>query len=337
MVSSYPKVKVIGRSSAIALMLVFLDWSSAVCQQLSVTARNTIPTRCEPIGRVLSEGDRHFAAGSLICKGDRLQSSTTVDVLCYLNRRILTLASGTVLSEDDRCVPQARKVQPCSTSNRNNCPKPKGPGEGDNNPAIVSPYDNALLNGRPLLSWYAVAGANSYTVQVSGKGVNWQKIVTGNTLVYPDSQPTMQFGNAYRITIVANGGDSPISASSSVFNLLPESEARQVMDYVKRINSLNLPKDEAAYLDLDSIYMAKNLLTETIATLEARVEAGSQNPAIYRVLGDRYLEAGLPDCAKPEYEMATKLAQTSDNLIELAKAQAGLKLVARVSGTITLP
>lgn len=323
------------RSSLFVLIILFIDWSSAVGQNLAVT--RSANRQCEPIGRVLSNGDRRYQAGSLLCSGDRLQppNGTTVEILCYLNRKVLWLSSGVV---SDKCTPQAKQqAQQCTRIHRVNCPSPKGPGSNSNTPEIVSPYSSALLNGRPLLSWYPVPGATSYTVEVSGEGVEWGKTVESTTLEYPNEQPTMQFGNAYRVTVTANQGEETISASVSVFNMLPESEARQVMELVERINSLKLPKDEVAFLDLDSIYRSFNLLTQTISTLQAQVKDGSQKPGLYRVLGDRYLEAGLPDYALSKYETATRLAQTADNPIELAKARAGLKLIARASTTISWP
>lgn len=140
----------------------------------------------------------------------------------------------------------------------------------------------------------------------------------------------MQYGNVYKFSIIANQGDSPVTYSSSVLLVSPESKAQQVMATVRQIKSLNLPPDEAAF-DLDIVYMSQGLLTETINTLKARIAAGSQSPTLYRVLGDRYLEAGLPDSAKQEYTMAAALAQQSDNLVELTKAQAGLKRTALYS------
>ncbi len=89
---------------------------------------------------------------------------------------------------------------------------------------------------------------------------------------------------------------------------------------------LNLLPDEAAFLDLDTVYMSKRLLNETINTLKKRVVAGSSNPTLYRILGDRYLEAWLPDEAHREYTMAAQLAQSSGSLEDVLKVEAGQKL-----------
>ncbi|MCC5612325.1 hypothetical protein LC612_37795, partial [Nostoc sp. CHAB 5834] len=71
----------------------------------------------------------------------------------------------------------------------------------------------------------------------------------------------------------------------------------------------------------------KLLLDESIKTLIARVMAGSQNPTLYRLLGDRYLGALLPEEAEQTYTIAAQLALSSANTDELNKVQSGLKLV----------
>jgi len=55
------------------------------------------------------------------------------------------------------------------------------------------------------------------------------------------------------------------------------------------------------------------------------VEAGSNNPSIYRALGDRYLEADLH--AKRKYEIGSQVSKKAANPSELNKAQVGLKAV----------
>ncbi len=318
------------RSAKLALILIFWDWSNVLAQPLSSTAHKR---QCKPIARVLDNNARHWTGGSLLCLEDRLdpKPGKKVGVFCYANGTVLRLGNG---ADWEQCVSirkqQVRQAQ-CTYGNRLNCPKIKGPGEQRNTPALIAPYSSTLLNQKPNFSWYSVAGATSYVVQVTGIGVNWEKEVKNTHLSYPQGQPAMQFGNAYKITILAKQNSSAIKASVAAVNLLPQQDAKQVMGIVKQINNLGIPKDEAAFLDLDRVYMAKNLLNETIETLKSQVKAGSQNPALYRVLGDRYLEAGLPEEAKREYIRATTLAKRVDNSAELAKAQAGLQQVALYS------
>lgn len=314
------------RSVTITLILLFLDFSSVFSQPNSGTGRSVRQLRCsEPVGKIINDADRLLPAGSFLCKGDQLQprNGLKVKVLCLLNAGVVDLESGIVSAQ---CVPPPTQVQvqQCTPQSRANCRKRKGPGEDRNAPTLLNPYSSAVLNTRPFLSWYAVSGATSYSVQVRGKGVDWEKQVSTTKLPYPKEQPAMQYGNVYKVSIIANKADSPITYSSSVLIVSPESEAQQIITTIKEIKSLNLPPDELAF-DLDIVYKSQNLLTETINTLKARIEAGSQSPTLYRVLGDRYLEAGLPDSARQQYTIAAALAKQSDDSTEIAKAQAGLK------------
>ena len=293
------EVFMVSRIASIASMLLFLDCASAWSQPQPVVKRT-----CEPIARVLSAGDRTLKPGSLLCQGDRLQpvNNGTVAVLCYINRTVLQLLQGSISDAASKCVPQAIQAK------RSDYLNPKGPGENAHAPALRRPYSSAILDPRPLLSWDAVRGATSYTVQVKGKGVNWSDEVRSNLLPYPHQQPDLQFGNAYKVTVIANQGNSPVLASSSVLILSSVKEAQQLMSIIKQIKILNLSPDDLA-IDLGIAYMSQDLLTEAINVLEARIKAGTQNPTLYRLLGDRYLEAGLPDEAKREYTAATTLAQ----------------------------
>lgn len=317
------------RSAVIVSILFFLNWSSAFSQTPSPSIAKS-KARCEqPVGRVINNKDSHFAAGSLLCKTDLLRPvyGAKVEVLCYLNRKVLRLGSGSISGQCFPLVEQQQFLQ-CNRYNRSKCPKRKGPTENNNAPVLIAPYSNVILDTRPELLWTKVAGISSYKVQVSGIDVNWSETVVGdNYLVYPQEQPPLRFGNAYKITIIVSKGDTPATASVTIINLINENQVQQVKKIVQRLDDLNLSQDEAAYLDLDSIYMSYGLLSQSIGSLTARVKAGSATPEIYITLGDRYLEAGLPNQAKPLYQKAIKLAQQNNDVSQVEQAKAGLKRI----------
>lgn len=306
-------------------MLLLLKTISAEGQPQTIARRGCI----ESNGRVIGAGDRYLRPGSRLCPGDRINptNGSTVKILCYLNRNFLYIKQTTIF-DAQICATSSNEVKRCSVENIDKCRrKLKGPSDNNNEPEVISPYGSSVLNPRPEISWYAVAGADSYTVQVEGNGVKWEKEVKNTTLTYPKSREQLLYGNAYKITVIANIGISPISADTSVINLLSETDVNQILEKVEQVNSLNLPPDEAAFLDLDAVYMGRRLLNETINTLKKRVAAGSSNPTLYRTLGDRYLEARLPEEARRKYTIAAQLAQNSGNSNELEKAQQRLKLV----------
>ncbi|WP_226889733.1 hypothetical protein [Nostoc sp. MG11] len=275
------------------------------------------------IGRVSSAGDLYLPSGSRVCPGDRINPAkgATVKVLCYLNGNFVYLKQSTVLKEPDTCTPPQEITELCTGLNPSRCYNPKGAGEEKEAPILISPYGSSMLSTRPQISWSAVSNATNYTVIVSGYEFYWEATVDNKvtTLPYPKEQKELQLGNAYKITVIANLGGSLIAFDPLIINVLPEKDQQEIVQKVKQIKELNLPPDEVAILDLHAIYMSKSLLNETIETLKARVAAGSQNPTLYRVLADRYLEAWLPNEALREYKVADELAKRTGNSDELAK------------------
>lgn len=312
----------------ITLLLVFTNgvaWATSP----SVQVRNSLAQiNCSPIGRIVNDGDRYWKAGSLLCKGDRLEpvKGKSVQVLCYLTRQVLYLKADVASELEKKCVPPPTTPMPCSIENRSNCLQPKGPIAASGVPSVISPYGSEIATIRPLLAWHPVAGASSYTVRVEGRGVAWEKSVDAATLrlAYPTDKPKLIFGNAYKITAIANKGNVPFKADSTVVNVLPENTIKRVFDVVKKIENLNLTPDEATLLDLDAIYMSENLLDESIKALE-KVSKTNSNPSVKRTLGDRYLEAGLTQEAIYSYEAALELANKNKDREELSKAKIGIE------------
>ncbi len=282
------------------------------------------------IGRVYM-GDRYLKPGSQLCLGDRINpvNGKTVKALCYLNGEFLYFKQKTIFDNSICAIPQ-NIVELCTGINPSRCYISKGPGDDKDVPTLISPYGSSMLSTRPIISWYGVSRATSYTVIVSGYEFYWEITVdkTITTLPYPKEQNQLQFGNTYKFTVLANVGDTPISSSEPlVVSVLPQEEQDVILQKMKQVNELALPPDEAAIWDKDAVYMSRSLLNETIETLKATEAEGSRNPTLYRVLADRYLEAWLPKEALREYTLAAQLAKSANNLDELARIEEGLKII----------
>jgi hypothetical protein len=325
------KVQVIAIAS-ISTLVVISSISSSWGQSQQKALRQCIKAD----GKVMSEGDRYLRPGSSLCPGDKIHpnNGATVTVICFLNRKILYIRQDNVSDTTKQCArPQAIESEQylCTNLKPQNCPA-EFKGANDENtlpkPTLISPYISRgrILTTQPSISWRKVPEATSYTVEIEGNNVNWQVQVDNTILPYPKDQPQLEFSDTYRITVVAYQRDSIISYAPLVFSILPQEEQQEIASLVQQVNKMKLPLDEAAVWYLDPIFMSKNLVNESIETLKARVAKGSKNPAIYRVLADRYLEAGLPDKAFGEYTTAKKLAKSSGNSKELSKVQEGLKL-----------
>lgn len=275
---------------------------------------------------VISFGLHHSEVTASPRTDQLVLSNRLIKFLCIVDRRIVKLPKG--WDAPKKCAPPTAKVQPCYDGSRVICTKLKG--SQTSGPILIRPYGRTLMDHSPLLVWSAVNGATSYSVEVKGKGVQWQSTAQETTLTYPSDQPVLQAGQAYQITIIAIQGETPVKAEQFAVNLLPQDDVREIEALVKQVRNLPISQDQATYL-IDILFTNDGLLTESIATLEAQVKAGSQNPLIYRTLGDRYLQAGISGLAKKMYETADRLAKASGNKAEQARAQAGLELIATYS------
>jgi predicted Zn-dependent protease len=145
-------------------------------------------------------------------------------------------------------------------------------------------------------------------------------------LLYPSDKEGLHYGSASKIIIIANKDASAISEYTLVAHLLPERKVTRINQALQVVNSLNLPPDEV-FIDLDAIYMSEELLNETIEILKAQVAAENQNPTLYIILGDRYVQAWLPEQALKAYTKAIGLAAVQGKSDEEAIAKERLKLL----------
>lgn len=318
-------IKVITNTLISSLLLV--SSSSIVSGQRPRLAKGMCSA---PVGRVINGSDFRFVAGSQICPQDMIQpvKGSMVKVICYNRRTVEVTQDNRASQVCSESAAQPRKI--CILNSQGNCNDTRAP-EEKRNPTLITPYVGRIINPRPTLNWLDVPGATSYIVQVQGFGINWSRVVQSTSLEYPSSESAMEWGRIYKVNVIANEGDEPVSASSSVTIVLSQQEAQEIKSVVEQIQNLNLSSDEQV-IDLDAVYMSKNLITEAIGVLKARVDSGTTNPTIHRMLGDRYLDTGLLEpnsraAARKAYAQATKLAQQKNDADELAKVQAGMKLL----------
>ncbi len=291
-------------------------------------------SRCNPVGRIYGNDDPRHPYGSLLCSGEYLNAANgrKIDVFCYPIGSHLNF-SGLHIDVASKCGSghELRVQRACNFKDRSKCHYNKGPGNDGATVVLMSPFGTTLLNRRPFLSWQPVPSATNYVVEVEGVGVSWGKKTTNTSLTYPSDESALQYGNSYRIAVIAERDSTVLGKGTEAVNVLPEEKAKQIQATIEQISHLNLPPDEAAYLDLNVVYTAQGLLNDSISVLEARVKAGSHNPSVYRTLGDRYLQSGFPNLAEPKYEEAVEFAKQMSNIAELEKAEAKLKLLARKS------
>jgi hypothetical protein len=168
-----------------------------------------------------------------------------------------------------------------------------------------------------MLRWNAVPGASRYAVSLIGdEDVLWKTQVEGTEVVYSGESP-LESGVDYLLMIEADTGASSLEDDSPDlgFSLLDENEATVVRKAIEQLVKLDLA-DETKSFALANLYRVHNLKAEAIATLEALVNKGSQIAAIYRTLGDLYLEVGLNPLASSRYLRASQLAAETGDVEE---------------------
>lgn len=244
--------------------------------------------------------------GAELYPGDLLQPAPRARVLvqCANGKTIWHVPDGMVSGVANGCPPQ---TIPVSRARGDIIP----PRDRINPliPYIISPRHTLLLNPLPTLNWNAVPGASRYNVSLlADEDVIWQTDLSETFVVY-SGKPPLESGVDYLLMIEADTGASSQEEDlpDLGFGLLGENEAQRVSEGVEQLVNLDLAQ-EAKSLALVHLYKGYDLKAEAIATLEALVNKGSQTAAVFRTLGDFYLEIGLNLLAESRYLRAIELA-----------------------------
>jgi hypothetical protein len=208
-------------------------------------------------------------------------------------------------------------------------------------PYIISPRKTKLLNANPLLSWHPAPGAISYKVDLTvAGGTIWTTDTSETNMVYPGI-PALQPGVNYLLVVTAEVSaniptDTPTDVPTNKkitsndeginglgFTLLNPADRQRINEAHSRISGLQLAPD-AESLALANLYQGNGLVAEAAQILETLAENQSQASAVYRKLGDLYLQISLNLLAEKNYRIALGLSQTDGDVEGQAMAQNGL-------------
>jgi hypothetical protein len=297
------------------------------------------------VGRVLSvENDDRIEAGQLLCAEDTLQpaSNANVVLLCYDTADPQRLPPGIPSTVKQLCSQEIRLAAFCPDVKEPCLLNDGRSGNGKRNtPTIIRPpQGTALSTQTPTLSWYAVAGATHYNVSISdaaeSETIRETKIEGSDeeirTIDFNDLAATpLTWGTGYQleVTAIAANGENASKTEISSFSILEEAEAQQVNQIIAQLDRLNIPEEDKVLLDLWHIYNSKNLKADAIERLDRLAQAGSQNPKVYRLLGEIYLRLTLLDLAGPHLDRAKQLAMEAGDSEELEEAQYRLDEISR--------
>jgi hypothetical protein len=191
-------------------------------------------------------------------------------------------------------------------------------------PYIVTPRKTLILTATPTFRWNAVSGAKNYVVRLNTDKIIWEQTTNQNSIVYP-GDPALKPGVNYLLTIEADNGkrSQDEGVAGLGFSLMTADQAAPVLKSKAALNALNLSA-EAEALALAQLYQGNNLTSEAIEVLNGLASQQTQVAAVYRMLGDLYLQSSLNLLAADHYQRAIDLAQTAKDIEGQAVAQAGL-------------
>ncbi len=179
-------------------------------------------------------------------------------------------------------------------------------------PMVISPRKTKLLNPRPTLRWSPVEGVTRYRVIVRGIDVVWSGDVGSTKLVYPDTAPSLDPRNSYKLIVIANGRQSDEESAPGLgFRVVEPREAKEIREEEKKIRELGL-SDMATQFLVVHLYATHGLNAEAIEQLEG-LSKGLDEPAAVRMLGDLYVAVGLCRQAEGRYLLALELSKKAND------------------------
>ncbi len=177
-------------------------------------------------------------------------------------------------------------------------------------PYVITPRETDIISDRPQIRWNAVPGVVNYTVKIDG--INWKKKTDKTEIIYDGDRP-LQPETRYWVTVTTDQGLSSQQDTEVGFNVSDEQTKKIVLDAVEKIQKQPLSLTERG-LVLAYLYRSYELYGDAINVLEDLVNQGNKEITVYQLLGDTYLEVGLPQLAKNTYQKGLELVIKTQNI-----------------------
>jgi hypothetical protein len=190
-------------------------------------------------------------------------------------------------------------------------------------PYVITPRETDIISDRPQISWNAVPGASYYTVKIDTDGFSWTKQTNENKIIYSGDRP-LKPETRYWVTVTTDQGLSSQQETEVGFNVSDQQTKKIVLNAVEKIQKQPLSPTEKGLI-LAYLYRGYKLYDNAINVLEELVNQGSSEVTVYQLLGDTYLEIGLPQLAKNIYQKGLVLAIKTQNIPAKTIMNKGLK------------
>ena len=195
-------------------------------------------------------------------------------------------------------------------------------------PYIITPRETDIISDRPQMRWNSVPGAAYYTVKIDG--INWEKKTDKTEIIYDGDRP-LQAETRYWVTVTTDQGLSSQQETEVGFNVSDEQTKKTVLEAVEKIQKQPLSPTEKELI-LAYLYRGYGLYSDAINILEKPVNQGSGEITFYQLLGDTYLDIGLPQLARNIYQKGLELAIKTQNIPTQTTIRTGLKQADKLLG-----
>jgi hypothetical protein len=197
-------------------------------------------------------------------------------------------------------------------------------------PYVITPRETDIISDRPQIRWNAVPGVVNYTVKIETDGFSWTNQTNENKIIYSGDRP-LQPETRYWVTVTTDQGLSSQQDTEVGFNVSDQQTKKTVLDAVEKIQKQPLSPTERE-LVLAYLYRSYELYGDAINVLEDLVNQGSREITVYQLLGDTYLDVGLPQLAKNTYQKGLELAIKTQNIPIQTTIRSGLKQADKLLG-----
>jgi hypothetical protein len=265
-------------------------------------------------------GRENQPRGQQICLG-LSNAIHTNEIFCYSTARLIPIVGGKLA---EQCLPPRQRVSDGHRGSLKILRKTRSK-EAVNQLFLYQPFGSVIDNNRPDFKWRPAQGITNYQVRVVPAGGQplWFGQSQGTTLSYPPGKPPLTPGVVYTVVVEGANPSAKILQDSKVLIILAPDQQQKIQAAKDLIQNFSLTPDEEA-LDLELMYRNHRLQQASIELLEARINSGSTNPEIYRILGDLYLEEGLIAEAKESYQTSMRYAAEQNRGDIVSKVRAAL-------------
>lgn len=283
----------------------------------NLLAQQNRPELCRPVARLIGESNRP----RLVCASEWVKPipNRNLSLLCFETHNRLAIQQRSLVSE--MCLNRPLHNS-CAVVKLWECSIERSAGTRKD---LVYPLGSVHRNLRPALQWQPLQQATLYRVEIPGL---WVRDSQTPTLVYPKNEIALKPGNTYQIRITAFAGELRLSTQTYSYIVLPQDTLAEINSTLQQLKDAS-DAETLALQDLQALYLGYGLWDDAIKVLNTRISEGSQNPALYRTLGDRLLELNLSAQAGEAYNRAVTLANGERNANERLLALRGLEEVAK--------